>query len=584
MKYPNSSAPTPLTQAFFDQSSYDIVIIGAGINGAGIARDAALRGLKTLILDKDDFCSGATSWSTRLVHGGLRYLEYFELNLVRESLKEREILLRIAPHLVHPLLLTIPIYRDRSRPYWKIQAGMRLYDVLSYDKTLPPHRMLNQSVFQQMFRAMDAENLAGGAQYYDAQVAYAERLALENILDAESAGATVLNYTEVTALHRKGDRIVGLSCRHRYTQDTYEIAIPDHGTVLNTAGAWVDAVLQCGERDGQAAAISKEPKIGPTKGSHIVVPPFPGAPQDSAFYVEAKSDGRPFFIVPWLGQILIGTTDIRYSGNLDEIKATDTEIDYLIQETNRIIPSAQITHQDILYTYSGVRPLPYSAGKKTSSITRSHVLCDHSPDGARNLVSLIGGKITTYRQVGEEVVADIAKRQGRSLPSCETQDRPLPGSVLPNNERLRALIDQYRDRIPVATLEHLCSLYGARTPELLALVDGDLNLAKPLPVNAPAIGAQVVFAVQTEYAQTLVDILHRRTLLDVHGDYGLPMLTQVTQLLETYCGWSHEKSQDQMRQYGHYQLTHCIPDFAVEQYQAQYPHLFQASLAKQAAS
>ena len=167
---------------------YDLIIIGAGINGAGIARDAAQRGLNTLLLDKGDFCCGATSWSTRLVHGGLRYLEYFEFSLVRESLREREVLLSIAPHLVSPIPMTIPIYRDRSRPYLKIAAGMRLYDLLSFDKTLPSHRMLPRNIFRQIYRAFDPEHLAGGAQYYDAQVAYAERLALENILDAEAMG------------------------------------------------------------------------------------------------------------------------------------------------------------------------------------------------------------------------------------------------------------------------------------------------------------------------------------------------------------------------------------------------------------
>ncbi len=555
---------------------FDIVIIGAGINGAGIARDAARRGLNTLLLDKGDFCSGATSWSTRLVHGGLRYLEYFEVNLVRESLRERETLLHIAPHLVHPLLLTIPIYRDRSRPYWKIQAGMRLYDLLSFDKTLPAHRMLSRSVFQQMFRAVDGEKLAGGAQYYDAQVAYAERLALENILDAEAAGATVLNYTEVMEIYREGDRISALICQDHLTHGTYHLLIPKDGILLNTSGAWVDEVLQRGKRAGKTAAIAAEPKIGATKGSHIVVAPFPGAPKDSAFYVEAKSDGRPFFIVPWLGQVLIGTTDIRYTGNLDEIKATDPEIDYLLQETNHIIPTAQLTRDDIAFTYSGVRPLPYSEGQKTSSITRSHILYDHAPDGANNLVSLIGGKITTYRQVGAEVVAHIFKRQRRKLPPCVTHTRPLPGAVLPNNARLQAMIEQYRDRIPLPTLEYLSSIYGARTPELMALVDDDPDLGEPLLSQVPSLAAQIVFAVEAEYAQTLVDILHRRTLLDIYQDYGIPLLPKVTQILETYCGWSHEQSTQQISQYIQYQMCHCIPDFAVAKYQAQTQMLMQA--------
>ncbi|MFM2433130.1 MAG: glycerol-3-phosphate dehydrogenase, partial [Cyanobacteriota bacterium] len=223
--------------------TWDLIVIGGGINGAGVARDAALRGLKTLLLDRGDFCGGATSWSTRLVHGGLRYLEYFEVNLVRESLREREILLRTAPHLVKPLLLTIPIYRDRSRPYWKVQAGMALYDLLSYDKSLPNHRMLSAATFMQLFRNIIATALAGAAQYYDAQVSYAERLALENVLDAEMLGATVRNYVEVTGLGREGDRITQLECRDRLTGESLMIHCHPSTLIINTAGPWVDQVL-----------------------------------------------------------------------------------------------------------------------------------------------------------------------------------------------------------------------------------------------------------------------------------------------------------------------------------------------------
>lgn len=296
--------------------TYDLIVIGGGINGAGVVRDAALRGLRVLLIDKADFCGGATSWSTRLVHGGLRYLEYFEFNLVRESLREREILLHTAPHLVKPLLLTIPIYRDRSRPYWKVKAGMTLYDVLSYDKTLPNHRMLPAATFQQIFREVAPENAAGAAQYYDSQVAYAERLALENVIDAAANGADVLNYAEAIALHLANGQVTAITCLDHISGEQFTVQCAPDSLVVNTAGPWVDAVLSRGQRGDQPVTIGDEPKIGPTKGSHIVVDPFPGMPLDSALYVEAKSDGRPFFIVPWLDHVLIGTTDIRYEDTL----------------------------------------------------------------------------------------------------------------------------------------------------------------------------------------------------------------------------------------------------------------------------
>jgi glycerol-3-phosphate dehydrogenase len=572
------------------KETYDLVVIGGGINGAGVVRDAALRGLKTILIEKGDFCSGTTSWSTRLIHGGLRYLESFELALVRESLREREILLHTAPHLVKPLLLTIPIYGDRSRPYWKIQAGMMLYDTLSFDKSLPPHRMLPKEKFQQLFRHLDPENLQGAAQYYDAQAAYAERLALENILSAQKAGATVLNYVEVTQLQRRGDRIVALTCKNCLTGEEWVIQSGDRAIIINTSGPWVDQVLHssvtlsesrgAGEQQTidtpqnsglstQDSAlpspnpIGKKEKIGATKGSHIVVDPFPGAPTDSALYVEAKTDKRPFFIVPWLGKILIGTTDTRFRGDLDKIKASNEEIDYLLTETNRIIPSAQLTRQDVKLTYSGVRPLPYAEGKEPGSVTRKHILYDHSSEKATNLISLIGGKITTYRQVGEEIVDAVYKKLGRSAPPCPTQDKPLPGAILPSDTRLQQALENYGNSLAPATIHYLFSVYGARALEVLALTDSEPELAEAIAPNLPHIKAQIVYAVQSEFAQTLVDIIRRRTILAIQGNYGFDLLPVVTQTLMRYCTWSQEKCDRQVDQYRTYMQDNCIPDYAL---------------------
>ncbi len=540
---------------------FDLIVIGGGINGAGVVRDAALRGLKVLLIDQGDFCGGATSWATRLVHGGLRYLEYFEFKLVRESLREREILLRTAPHLVKPLLLTIPIYTDRSRPYWKIQAGMTLYDLLSYDKTLPHHRMLPAATFRQLFREITDQDLAGGAQYYDSQVAYAERLALENVLDAEAAGAVVQNYVEAIALERSGDRITAITCLDRRSGEEFVVNCGPQCLVVNTAGPWVDAVLARGRSGEQAVPIGQHPKIGPTKGSHIVVAPFPGMPLESALYVEAQSDGRPFFIVPWLGQVLIGTTDLHYSDGLDHIKANDDEIDYLIGETNGIIPTAQLTRASVKFTYSGVRPLPAAAGKKTSSITRSHVLYDHSPDGATNLISLIGGKITTYRQVGEEVVDRAFQRRQQAVPECVTATRSLPGAIWPHDDRIQQAIGKYGDRLELSTIDHLFGIYGARAIALLGLIDECPELAKCLTPDQPSILAQIVFAVRSEYAETLVDMLHRRTMLAMQTDYGLGILPVVTAVLQAHCGWDAVRCDREIATYKQFMRDHCIPDF-----------------------
>jgi glycerol-3-phosphate dehydrogenase len=547
-----------------DSQAFDLIVIGGGINGAGAARDAALRGLKVLLIDKGDFCGGATSWSTRLVHGGLRYLEYGEFRLVRESLRERETLLQVAPHLVKPLLLTIPLYADRSRPTWKVRAGMALYDLLSYDKTLPEHQMLSAKIFQQLFREIAADNIAGAAQYYDSQVAYAERLALENLLDAEAHGAVVCNYTEAIELHLSNHQITAITCLDHMTGKTFTCAL--NGLVVNTSGPWVDAVLQRGRQSGQPQPIGTAPKIGPTKGSHIVVESFPGMPTDSALYVEAKSDGRPFFIVPWLNYVLIGTTDLRYQGSLDRIKASNDEIDYLIHETNLIIPTAQLSRQSVKFTYSGVRPLPDAVGKSPGSITRSHILYDHSVDGVTNLISLIGGKITTYRQVGQEIVDRVYRYRSQTPPTCQTPTQPLPGALFPQDDRIGAAITEYSDRVSATTLHYLFGIYGARTLALLQLVDELPELAEPITPSHPSIRAQIVFAVRSEYAKTIIDIIYRRTMLVISTDYGLGILPVVMETLQQYCGWEQKQCDRAVKEFQTFMRDHCIPDYALDNY------------------
>ena len=548
--------------AQIQQASYDAIVIGGGINGAGVARDAALRGLKTILIEKNDFASGSSSWSSRLIHGGLRYLEYFEFSLVRESLKEREVLLRNAPHLVSPLQLTIPVYRDRSRPYWKIWAGMILYDIFSFDKTLPSHRMLSQNKFEQIFRSLDKENLAGGSQYYDGQVTFAERLCLENVLSAQDAGATVLNYAEVMELKLEDKRITELVCKDKLTGESFKIEGSKDAVVINTAGPWIDRLCERGSKAGNHITIGDAKKNGGTKGSHIVVEPFPGAP-DTNLYVEAKSDGRPFFILTWLGKYLIGTTDLRYKDDIENIKANNAEIDYLLQETNNIIPTANLTREDVIFTYSGVRPLPNSEGKKPGSITRKHIIFDHTKEGVNNLLTLIGGKLTTYRNVGEEMVDEIFKRTKRTYQPCHTDSQPLPGCILPSDPRIQEAIGKYSPILSVKTIDYLFFSYGAKALEILPLALDNPELREPISPHLLDIKAQIVYAVESELAETIVDILRRRTTLAMNSDYGMDLLPTVAETLQKHCGWSSERCDRACNEYRFYMEHNCIPDYQI---------------------
>ncbi|HYY95496.1 MAG TPA: glycerol-3-phosphate dehydrogenase/oxidase, partial [Pyrinomonadaceae bacterium] len=400
-------------------ADFDAIIIGAGINGCGIARDAALRGLRVLLLDKGDVGGGTTAWSTRLIHGGLRYLEHGELGLVRESLRERETLLRrVAPHLVRTLPLLIPLYARRRRGPLTVLAGMIAYDLLSPGSSLPPHRMLTPAEALRRAPGLEAEGLKGAALFFDAQAEYAERLALENVLDARARGAVVLTYARVERLIVERGAARGVEFKDLLGGSTHAARAP---VILNVAGPWVDEILAGTEHEG---GTEGERLVGGTKGSHVVVPPFHGS-SDAALYVEAASDARPFFIIPWDGKYLIGTTDERYAGDLDGVRADEREIEYLVRETNRAIPSARLRRADILYTYSGVRPLPFVAVGDESAVTRRHFI---RPSRARGLFSVVGGKLTTYRSLAEGAVDLIFRQLGKAHAPCTTATTPLPGA------------------------------------------------------------------------------------------------------------------------------------------------------------
>jgi glycerol-3-phosphate dehydrogenase len=393
------------------ETEFDLAIVGAGINGAGIARDAAMRGLTVLLIDKGEIGGGTTSASTRLIHGGLRYLEHFEFGLVRESLRERETLLRIAPHLVKPLPMTIPIYKQSKRGRVTIRAGMIAYDVLSWGKSLPRHQMLSRAQTLAELPGLNPEGLLGSAFYFDAQVEFPERLVMDNVMAARELGAQVFDHTMVTKLLVEEKLVSGIEFVTADGQTHSARAL----VVINATGPWIDRLLE-------RAPVESPRLIGGTKGSHIVMPSFPTAPA-SAIYLEARSDGRPMFIIPWNGKYLIGTTDVRFEGNPDDVRCESWEVEYLLDEANLAFPKARLTTEDIVLTYSGVRPLPVTNEKDEQSITRRHFIREHPR--LSNLLSIVGGKLTTYRSLSEECVDLIFRKLGKNPPPCRTATEVL---------------------------------------------------------------------------------------------------------------------------------------------------------------
>ena len=546
-----------------ENKSFDVIVIGAGINGAGIARDAAMRGLKVLLLDKGDISSGTTQWATRLIHGGLRYLEHYEFALVRESLKDREAILHVAPHLVRPLGFLVPVYDRSARGPLMIRLGMTLYDTLSFDKSMENHKMFNRSKTMEREPGLNPEGLKAAAFYYDAQLEYAERVAVENAVSARDHGATVITYANVRRMIREDGDVKGVEFTDELDGERYAVRAP---VAVNVAGPWVDEVLEDMQPDAGEDDAGRF--MGGTKGSHLVVDPFPGAPKGEALYVEARKDGRPYFIVPWNGRYLIGTTDLRYGGDLDHVEATEDEIEYLLDETNYVIPEANLSREDVLFTYSGVRPLPYNPDGETGGVTRSHVVFDHAKGGSaaggkvksaslqmpqfEGLISIIGGKLTTYLNLSRQTTDAVYKKLGRKAPKSQARKVPLPGG---ETSDFAAYAEGFRaaTNIPEVLSERLLKLYGVRAPEVLALAGDDPDLLEPLAsevtVENGLIGAEIIWAFQEEMAETLADVLLRRTMVGYDANVALDVDEAAAEVAAKHLGWDEERTEREVREY-----------------------------------
>ena len=519
-----------------EQRRFDLIVIGAGINGVAIARDAAMRGLSVLVLEKDDIASGTTSWSTRLIHGGLRYLEHAELGLVRESLRERERLLHNAPHLVKPLGLLLPIYQGAKRGPLLIRAGMLLYDALSFDKSLDRHHMLKRQQMIADVPPINEDGLRGAALYYDAQVTFAERLAVENALSAAEHGALIVTHAKVTEIVTEGAVVRGVKVHDQIGDQTFQA---NGHVVMNVAGPWVDKVLA----EAPEGRVD-ERLIGGTKGSHLVIDRL-NTLVDKALYFEAN-DGRPIFVVPWNDFHLIGTTDIRFEGDLNDVRISEAEVDYLLAETAQLLPRAGLTRERVRYAYSGVRPLPYKPDGAPGAVTRSHLIHDHAPK-LRGLFSIIGGKLTTHRSLAEEAVDEAQELIGRKTPS-KTADSPLPGGAgLAIGPFTRAFVEQ-ADGL-AANAPRLVNIYGANASKVLDLARSTGGLDAVFDVESGALAAEVVHAVEHEGAETLEDILMRRTMVGLGGNLGAGADRAAAQIAVEHLGWSQSRANDEVAAY-----------------------------------
>jgi glycerol-3-phosphate dehydrogenase len=517
---------------------FDMIVIGGGITGCGIARDAVLRGLRVALVEMNDFASGTSSRSSRLVHGGVRYLEHGYLHLVFEASAERRRLLRLAPHLVRPLKFTWPVYRGARVPIWKLAAGLTLYDLLALFRNVGRHRMLSAGWVKREQPALRSDSLVGGATYYDASTDDA-RLTLAVALDARDRGALVLNHTRVEKLIIEHERAVGVEIRDTLTGSGGTLRAP---MIVNAAGPWSDTIRSL-------EGAGSRPRVHGSKGVHIAVPKG-RIGNRGAFTLLSPTDGRVMFVLPSDSQTIIGTTDTFTSAAPDEIRASEGDIAYLLAAANHFFPAAQLTRDDVIAAWAGVRPLAASETGDPVSASREHVI-GMSPAG---VVTITGGKLTTFRVMAAQTVEAALQDARRPIPPSRTAETPI-GWDAPRTARdiapLQVAISRaFEESGGDERVPRMMIRYGSKWREALRILDASPRESERIHPDHSYRFGDLRFACEHEEARTLGDLLIRRTHLAFERrDNGRSLARPVAEYVAPLLEWSADDVTAQVARY-----------------------------------
>jgi glycerol-3-phosphate dehydrogenase len=503
-----------------ENQNFQVVIIGGGINGVAVARECARAGKRTLLVEQNDFASGVTSRSTRIIHGGLRYLEHGEIDLVRESVRERERLLRERSHLVHPMHFLFLLNEQSQRSAMKVRAGLWLYERLAGRKSSD----LSEMELKRVERALDAGHKWSIFNYEDAQCEFPERLVAEWLTEAAEAGAVVRNHCEVLAVDVAQGRARGVLLRDRISGKDERV---EAGWILNCTGPWADRICQ------RSAVRTSKPMLGGVRGSHIVLPRFSGAPS-MALYTEA-TDGRPVFVLPWNEQVLVGTTEVADTGDPAKTAPSNEEIEYLLRTVARLFPKAKISAHDIKYAFAGVRPLPNSPGNQASAVTRRHFLHDHTADGAARLISVIGGKLTTAASLARE----CARKIGITVAE-PTMVAMGPGSSLDPMIDQEVIDIARAGSISEETARGMMEWHGERAMDIARMALVSAELRAPVCPHTSHIVAEVVEAYRKEFAVTLGDVLLRRVPVALGACWSESCSREAALRIGAVLGWNEQ--------------------------------------------
>jgi glycerol-3-phosphate dehydrogenase len=477
---------------------FDLLVIGGGITGCGVARDAAMRGLRVALVERDDFASGTSGRSSRLIHGGIRYLEHGQLHLVHESIRERQTLLRIAPHLVKPLAFTWPIYRGARVGKIRLSAGLLAYHLIGGGRSRR-HAVLTAAETLDREPSLEGTHLTGGAVYYDACTDDA-RLTVANAVAAQQNGATVLSHTRVTEILQDHGKAVGAVARSQHSDETYQMRAR---VIVNATGVWDNAFVT----DKRAR------RHRGSKGAHIAVPRERISNRDALTLI-SPVDGRVMFCLPAGREAIVGTTDTWTDESPETVRASTTDIDYLLRSANSYFPRARLTRGDVVSAWAGIRPLVSGTAANPSVVSREHsIVTDDS-----GVINVTGGKLTTYRSMAAEIV-----------------------------DRVQQELGQERKRAPTASVE----LPGAdRATEIARLQRQDEKLSQPLIAGLPYTGAHLAYGISREMARTLSDLLIRRTHLAFETpDHGLGIAARAADIAAPLLGWDDQTKSARVREF-----------------------------------
>ncbi|MFO7559311.1 MAG: glycerol-3-phosphate dehydrogenase/oxidase [Desulfobacterales bacterium] len=522
---------------------FDLIIIGGGITGAAVAYDAASRGLSVALVEKQDFGCATSSATSKLIHGGLRYLANGEFDIVRESLRERRILSNIAPNLVYPSPVMLTCYNThRINSYWNLKIGMILYDLMSFDKgftwdkskKIPSHRTISAENAVRLEPVVRKEGLKGVHIYHDCISLCPERLTLAFIKSAVRQGAGVSNYAKVEGLlFSERNVISGVKVKNLLSGETVEIK---GKLVVNCGGPWADKIR------GLASDKAGKNLIVRSEGIHMIT----GKLTRDHIVTYGKSSKIGFFMLPWRGHTLIGLTDKHYAGDPDEYKVTRESILELLDTVNEYLgEEKKLKYEDILFTYGGLRPLVGDTSQDTRKMSRKYEIYDNTDEGIQGIITVEGGKYTTSRNLAEQVMKLVEKKLKKKPGRCITHKQHLAGCEINELPAFLESIKQKNPDIDEKTIDWLGRLYGTEYHHVIEMAGEDNTLLASINPDGEIL-AQVVYALKKEMARTLKDIVFRRTGIGTLGNPGRGLIQKVADIAAEYLGWDEEKKAEEI--------------------------------------